>query len=234
MAEDQYVTQARLAERAERFDDMAEFMKQRVEQNSMPLNPEERDMLSAAFKHALSGRRQAVRSCSYVAQHETAEGRGGNANLALGYKSKVEAELQEICNKALRLLEASLVPTAQDGEAKIFYLKMQGDYNRYLAEFAADAPKDAAVNAANLAYTKGIQEAAELLPAANTVRLGLALNFSVFQHETMQRTEEAVGTATLALNEARANLHSVPETQQDDVAMTMKLIQDNLSLWEQP
>jgi len=234
MAEDQFVTQARLAERAERFDDMADFMKQRVDQNQAPLNPEERDMLSAAFKHALSGRRQAVRSCAYVAQHESAESRAGNAQLALGYKSKVEAELQEICNKVLRLLDATLVPTAQDGEAKIFYLKMQGDYNRYLAEFAENEPKGAAVNAADVAYTKGIHEAAELLPAANTVRLGLALNFSVFQHETLQRTSEAIATATTALNEARANLHTVPEAQQDDVSMTMKLIQDNLSLWEQP
>jgi len=234
MAEDQFVTQARLAERAERFDDMADFMKQRVEQNKEPLNAEERDMLSAAFKHALSGRRQAVRSCAYVAQHESQEGRAGNASLALGYKSKVEAELQDICNKVLRLLDSTLVPTAQDGEAKIFYLKMQGDYNRYLAEFAENEPKQAAVHAANAAYTNGIQEAAALLPAANTVRLGLALNFSVFQHETLQSTSEAIFTATTALRDASANVHEVPEVQRDDVTMTMKLIQDNLSLWEQP
>jgi len=234
MAEDHFVTQARLAERAERFDDMADFMKQRVEQNQAPLNAEERDMLSAAFKHALSGRRQAVRSCAYVAQHESEQGRGGNMQLALGYKSKVEAELQDICNKVLRLLDSTLVPTAQDGEANIFYLKMQGDYNRYLAEFAENEAKQAAVAAANSAYTKGIQEAGQAgLPAANTVRLGLALNFSVFQHETLQNTSEAIATAQFALQEAQGNLNSVPDAQQDDVAMTMKLIQDNLSLWVQ-
>jgi len=231
MAEDQFVTQARLAERADRFNDMADFMRQRVEQNQAPLSPEERDMLSAAFKHALSGRRQAVRTCTYVAQHESTEGRAEHASLALGYKSKVEAELQGICNTVLRLLEGSLVPGAQDGEAKIFYLKMQGDYNRYLAEFAENEAKQNAINAANAAYTQGITEAASLLPAANTVRLGLALNFSVFQHETLQSTSEAVSTATTALQTANADLAAVPQAQLDDVNMTMKLIQDNLSLW---
>lgn len=231
MAEDQFVTQARLAERADRFNDMADFMRQRVEQNQAPLSPEERDMLSAAFKHALSGRRQAVRTCAYVAQHESSEDRAEHASLALGYKSKVEAELQGICNTVLRLLEGSLVPAAQDGEAKIFYLKMQGDYNRYLAEFAENESKQNAINAANAAYTQGITEAASLLPAANTVRLGLALNFSVFQHETLQNTGEAVNTATTALQTAGADLASVPQAQLDDVNMTMKLIQDNLSLW---
>lgn len=232
MAEDLFVAQARLAERAERFDDMADFMKQRVDQNKAPLNSEERDMFSAAFKHALSGRRQAVRSCSYVAHHESAQGRAGHASLALGYKSKVEAELQDICNKVLTLLTADLVPTAQDGEAKIFYLKMQGDYNRYLAEFAQNDAKAAAVAAANAAYTQGIQEASQSLPAVNTVHLGLALNFSVFQHETLQSTKEAIATAKEALSGARAAMHLVPEEQQHDVDMTISLIQDNLSLWE--
>lgn len=39
------------------------------------------------------------------------------------------------------LLEKFLVAKASSAESKVFYLKMQGDYYRYLAEVAAGANK---------------------------------------------------------------------------------------------
>ena len=36
------------------------------------------------------------------------------------------------------LLDSHLVPKATQAESKVFYLKMKGDYYRYLAEVAAD------------------------------------------------------------------------------------------------
>ncbi|CAE7839945.1 jmjd6-b [Symbiodinium sp. CCMP2592] len=117
------VTLARVAERAERYDEMANYMKMRVQMGSI-LNPEERDMFSAAFKNSLTERRVAVRVADGVEQMETLEGRDAHASLARGYRSKVEAELQSICEDALALLRSNLVPNAEAGEAKTFYLKM--------------------------------------------------------------------------------------------------------------
>jgi hypothetical protein len=48
---------------------------------------------------------------------------------------QVEKELGEICASILQLLDEHLIPTASTGESKVFYLKMKGDYHRYLAEF---------------------------------------------------------------------------------------------------
>lgn len=47
----------------------------------------------------------------------------------------MEKELGEICASILQLLDEHLIPTASTGESKVFYLKMKGDYHRYLAEF---------------------------------------------------------------------------------------------------
>merc|ERR1711963_915341 len=130
MPEDRNIVLARVAERAERYDEMSDFMKARIETN-VPLNSEERDMFSAAFKNALTERRHAVRVAVSVAMQEQHD---VTRDLAMGYKTKVESELQTICRKALGLLDSILIPTAGDAETKTFYLKMQGDYYRYLAE----------------------------------------------------------------------------------------------------
>jgi len=232
--EDQTITLARVAERAERFDEMANFMEQRILKN-MPLNPEERDMFSAAFKNALTERRHAVRVAMGVAQQEEADGNHAHMSLANGYRSKVEAELSEICNRVLALLGNNLVPGAQPGEEKTFYLKMKGDYHRYLAEFAQVDARAGIAGEANGAYSAGMMEAAAPgtgLPVTHPVRLGLALNFSVFQHEVMQDTGSAINTATQALQSAAADLENMPEASKSDAILTMQLLQDNLVLWK--
>eukprot|EP00930_Biecheleria_cincta_P056375 TRINITY_DN42510_c0_g1_i1.p1 TRINITY_DN42510_c0_g1~~TRINITY_DN42510_c0_g1_i1.p1 ORF type:complete len:254 (+),score=70.29 TRINITY_DN42510_c0_g1_i1:58-762(+) len=231
MAENKSVTLARVAERVERFDDMAQFMKERVEENT-PLSAEERDMLSAAFKNALTERRQAIRVTVSVENQKRAEGQEEPANLASGYKTKVESELQGICNQVLSLLSTYLLPAAEPGQDKTFYLKMQGDYYRYLSEFAEDAQREGFAQHARQAYTDGMTEAQSLDPA-HPVRLGLALNFAVFQHEVLQETQQAIETAELTHQAAYAALQAgnTDEETAADAMQTMALLSDNLKLW---
>mmetsp|Transcript_35125 Transcript_35125/g.65043 ORF Transcript_35125/g.65043 Transcript_35125/m.65043 type:complete len:236 (+) Transcript_35125:102-809(+) len=232
---DEKVLLARYAERAERYDEMADFMKERVEFGTQ-LNAEERDMFSAAFKGALTGRRHAVRVAMTVESQETGAGFPDKGMLAAGYRTKVEAELQEVCDKALRLLKERLVPGAEPGEAKTFYLKMMGDYYRYITECAVGESRSRAADEANAAYQMGTNEAASL-SKIHPVRLGLALNFSVFQHEVFNDTEAAMNTAQTAWAAARQELDCAPEDQRNsesnnDAILTMQLLQDNLMLWE--
>jgi len=65
---------------------------------------------------------------------------------------QVEKELGEICASILSLLDEHLIPTASTGESKVFYLKMKGDYHRYLAEFKAGADRKEAAEHTLLAY----------------------------------------------------------------------------------
>lgn len=52
---------------------------------------------------------------------------------------QVESELSDVCLDVLNLLEDTLVKNNQkENEARVFYLKMTGDYYRYLAEFVTD------------------------------------------------------------------------------------------------
>lgn len=65
------------------------------------------------------------------------EGSEKKQQMAKEYREKVENELRDICNDVLRLLDDFLIPKASNAESKVFYLKMKGDYFRYLSEVAS-------------------------------------------------------------------------------------------------
>ena len=138
---------AKLAEQAERYDEMAEYM-QRVGEQPAELSVEERNLLSVAYKNAVGSRRAAWRIITSVEQKEKTKGNEQQASYAREYVAKVEAELQKICDGILALMDKNLIPSASTGESKVFYYKMKGDYYRYLAEFATgDAKSKAAEDA---------------------------------------------------------------------------------------
>merc|ERR1711918_260788 len=66
--------------------------------------------------------------------------------LAKEYREKVENELRDICNDVLGLLDKFLIAKASNAESKVFYLKMKGDYYRYLAEVANGDARKAVVD----------------------------------------------------------------------------------------
>merc|ERR1739845_206393 len=96
------------------------------------------------------------------------------------------------------LLDANLISTASSGESKVFYQKMKADYYRYIAEFTDGDEKSKAANNAKLAYEEAQKVAEKDLVVTHPIRLGLALNYSVFQYEVLQNPDEACKMARTA------------------------------------
>lgn len=119
----------------ERYDEMVEYMEQLVLHQSQDLTVEERNLLSVAYKNVIGAKRAAWRIVSSIEHKEETRGKDDRAQLSRGYKTKIETDLECTCQSILRLLDSRLVPGATDPERKVFYLKMKGDYHRYLAEF---------------------------------------------------------------------------------------------------
>lgn len=63
---------------------------------------------------------------------------------------------------------------------------MKGDYYRYIAEYAAGDQKSLAAQHALKSYEAAHVLAQESLTSTHPIRLGLALNFSVFYYEIKQ------------------------------------------------
>merc|ERR1712179_588887 len=135
MAREKEVYFAKLAEQAERYDEMADYM-EKVGGAGDELSVEERNLLSVAYKNAVGSRRAAWRIITSVEQKEKTKGNEDNAKYAKEYCTKVENELQKICDTILGLLDNNLINKAATGESKVFYQKMKADYYRYIAEFS--------------------------------------------------------------------------------------------------
>merc|ERR1712060_827272 len=108
---DKEVYFAKLAEQAERYDEMASHM-ETVAKGGEELSVEERNLLSVAYKNAVGSRRAAWRIITSVEQKEKTKGNEENAKFAKEYCGKVEKELQKICNTILSVLDANLIPKA--------------------------------------------------------------------------------------------------------------------------
>uniref|UniRef100_A0A0D3D1J9 14-3-3 domain-containing protein n=2 Tax=Brassica TaxID=3705 RepID=A0A0D3D1J9_BRAOL len=231
-AREEYVYMAKLAEQAERYEEMVEFMeKVSASVDGDELTVEERNLLSVAYKNVIGARRASWRIISSIEQKEESRGNDDHVKAIRDYRGKIETELSGICDGILKLLDDRLVPAAGSGDSKVFYLKMKGDYHRYLAEFkTGQERKDAAEN--TLSAYKAAQDIAnaELAPT-HPIRLGLALNFSVFYYEILNSPDRACSLAKQAFDEAIAELDTLGEESYKDSTLIMQLLRDNLTLW---
>merc|ERR1712098_741327 len=91
--------------------------------------------------------------------------------------------------------------------------------------------KSKAAESARQAYAEAQKVAEKDLAVTHPIRLGLALNFSVFQYEVLQNPDEACKMAHTAFEDAIAELDNVSEDSYKDSTLIMQLLRDNLTLW---
>lgn len=221
------IIKAKWAESAERYEDMAEFMKL-VTESSKELTQEVRNLLSVAYKNVVGARRSSWRVLSSL--ESKVKDDANRAGLAKDYKKKVEDELTKLCTAVLELLGDYLIPNATDNESKVFYMKMKGDYYRYLAEVAEGAKRDTIVEQSRKSYQDASEIAKDLDPT-HPVRLGLALNYSVFYYEIQGSPDKACNLAKDSFDSAVAELDNLDQDSYKDSTLIMQLLRDNLTLW---
>jgi hypothetical protein len=71
------------------------------------------------------------------------------------------------------------------------------------------------------------------LNPCNPIRLGLALNCSVFHYEVMNDHKKACQLGEVALSEALEKIDDVDEETFRDAKSIIELLKENLSLWKE-
>ena len=147
------------------------------------------------------------------------------------YKALVEDELEVICQEVLQLLTEHLCKNVKDqkNETEVFYLKMCGDYYRYLSEFRTEESSHKADT--EKYYKMAMDVAEENLNETHPTRLGLALNFSVCYYEILKEPEKACDLAKKSFDAAIEKLDTLNDASYKDSTLIMQLLRDNLTLW---
>lgn len=236
---------ATLCEKAERHDDMCVYLNKLVVTCEGRLSQEQRNFLSVAFKNVVGKLRSSWRNLDE--QIKTfKEGDKPQKQMCTKYRSLIASEVKEKCQTVIRILEdpekgvkipdTSKAATKDQVEEAVFYLKMKGDYYRYMAEVDPDFryPGDeggygtAAVNA----YKAASEAAKKALPETHPTRLGLALNRSVCWYEIEKKPEKACEIAKEAFDQAIQKLDTLNDETYKDSTLIMQLLRDNLTLWQ--
>lgn len=127
---------ARVAEQAERFEDMVNFLKPVLDAKGGDVSSDERNLLSVAFKNLISSKRTAWRTISAIEQNPKYQ---KFADALINYKKKIEEGLYRDCETVIELIRSKVLSKQSGEEAKAFFVKMVGDYYRYIAETAQGA-----------------------------------------------------------------------------------------------
>jgi hypothetical protein len=224
ISKDDCVTMARISEAADRFEDMIKWMYLRVKKFDDAMTADERNLMSVAYKNVIGQRRTAWRQFQYDLDQSPPE----NKPAIQEYINQVSEEILEISQNVLALLEDTLIHKGEQSEEQVFFLKMAGDYYRYLTE---SHPKDEYKEKCKDFYTEAFAIAKDQLQATHPIRLGLALNFSVCYYEILKQPDMACELAKTAFDDAISKLDYLEETDYRDATLIMQLLRDNLTLW---
>jgi len=227
------ISMAKLAEAAERYEDMCTFMIALVKKacnGGEDLDVECRNLLSVAFKNVVGAKRASWRALS--AELGQSVSSPDEKDLITTYKEQVEAELKDTCDEVIELVVslAEMKSASGQTERQVFLLKMAGDYYRYLTESNNSADT---ANNADKYYCEAYEIATGSggLASTHPIRLGLALNYSVCYYEILKDKKKACDLAKEAFDEAISKLDKLEESDYKDSTLIMQLLRDNLTLW---
>jgi len=131
MSLEKKIFMAWVADQAERYEDMVQFLKEIMSETAEDVSVDVRNLLSVGFKNLIGSRRAAWRTVSAIEQNKKYEQYSARC---AEYKAKIEKELTRLCEDIIKSVNEYSLKRADTPESKTFYLKMIGDYYWYIAE----------------------------------------------------------------------------------------------------
>ena len=224
---------ALLAQQCGRYEEMLKYLEDLVIQRNKDFSLKERELLLYGYISYIKSKRK---SLHIVMAYETKEKKNENSiflSYIQEYRRTLESDLTQSCQKIIYILDSLLIKKAENNEAKIFYKKLKGDFNRYIAEYAKDELREKVMKDGLTGY----QEAKNLskdMPILNEILLGLALNMSLFYYEVVNERKNAIKVAEECIQKVDKELPSFDKDKEENkLIMTLiGLIKENLENWK--
>jgi len=226
---------AMLSEQASKYDDMVEFMKKLATERTYDFNSDERNLMSIAFKNKISLNRAAIRNIMNYENKEKKKDNSPYLSYILEYKKIYLDEYIEECQDIINFVEKVCLPKAKINENKGFYLKMLGDYNRYIGQYAKGSLKKKIIDNCNKYYSEG-DKILSNFPYINPIKLGLLLNTSTFYNEIMNDPQKAIKLVEITIKkyEEEKEKNKIDEDSDEfkDSKSIIEVMKENLNSWK--
>lgn len=156
---EELVYMAKICEQTERYPEMLEYLRKILEHpQTSALSIEDRNLLSVAYKNSVGTKRTSWRILETLERKEETKKQSpeseNHLKIIRKFKKQVEGELNQLCEEIIKMLDDKLIPTSDDNSSKVFYLKMKGDYYRYVAEYVNPEKREEVAKKAFEAYSK--------------------------------------------------------------------------------
>ena len=224
-----------ISEQARKYDDMTEFMKKYCSEKNDDLNFDERELMNNAFKNYIQLNRTAIKNIIVYEKKENQKDKSIYLLYILEYKKLILDEYIEDCKNIINFIGKICLPKAKEDESKSFYLKMIGDYNRYIGEFVEGSLKDKIINNCNKYYSQA-DKILKNVSYLNPIKLELILNTSAFYKEIMNDSQKAINLSEITIEkfEEEQKLNKIDEKSDKfkDAVNIYNLIKDNMYKWK--
>jgi hypothetical protein len=220
---------AQVAQIAERYEEAAKYIEELIKKKKDDLTKEERNIFYNSYKYIINSKRSALRS-TYLIEEKEKKHSTQYIPIVTNFKNILETEINEVCKNIINLINNFLLKRILTDESKIFYLKMKGDYCRYLCEISPNENQNY-IEECEKSY-KDATDLAQNFPWTNAIKLGLSLNFCVFYYDIKKNSTQAVKIAKEAIKGAKKQLDKIKEDEDKDASLTLQTLKENISIWE--
>lgn len=223
------IIKAELAEKAERYEDMAHFMKEiaQWEENRAftPMNEKEIGMLQTVYLHLYSAKLH-----EFAVLKAIGNGHGKDKDLAAQYAQKVRPEILVPCREVLKLLprQIGVVQHSRDSGSKALPLLLiiKAKFLGRLADLEGD---DASLEEATEAF-KEAHSVVGRFPNISPLVLDFSLSHARFLYDLAKQKHEACGMAYKALQWAMEDMDKGVEGGMNTNKL-MQQLRESLTTW---
>ena len=224
-------TLAQVSEIAERYDDASKYIEELIKKKKDDLTKDEKNIFYNSFKYIINSKRGAWRSSSYMEEKELKKP-SERITIIKNYKTILEEDIKNLCKNVINLITNFLLTKTILDESKIFYLRMKGDYYRYLCEFKSLNENKNFVDESEKNYKMAV-ELAQNISWINPVKLSLYLNYSVFIYEIKKDSKKSIQIAKEAVKNAKKFSDKLKEEEDKDAEITIQTLKENINFWEE-
>ena len=220
---------AQVALIAERYEDASKYIEELIKKKKEDLTKEEKNIFYKSFKYVVNSKRSAWLSVNYLEEKEKNDER---MEIIKNYKNILEKDISDICKNVITLINNFLISKTVLDESKMFFLKMKGDYYRYLCEFKTLNENKNYLDESEKNYKNAIELSQNISWVSGT-KLGLYLNYSVFFYEIKKDAKKAMQIAKEAIKSAKKYSDKLKEQEDKDAEITIQTLKENINYWEE-